>query len=74
MAAVKREIYGEWNPDQGQETYQSLAELRSLALTRLTAAVVSSIQGQVMYFNIDSTSFPGQSYRIQQFTSTFSCL
>lgn len=55
MAAAKRTIYDEWDP--GQETYQNLAELRSLANERLTAAIVSSVQCQVRGMSTDYTSF-----------------
>jgi hypothetical protein len=44
MAAVKRQIRGEWNPVQ--ENYQNVAELRSLAFRRLLAAVVSPVRSQ----------------------------
>ena len=61
MAAVKRAIYEEWRPDE--ETYQNVAELRTLAYRRLTAAVVSSVQSRVRDMSIDSKSFLGQPHR-----------
>lgn len=70
MAAAKRTIYDEWDP--GQETYQNLAELRSLANERLTAAIVSSVQCQVRGMSTDYTSFSGQPYRFRPVSSTFS--
>ena len=69
MASVKRAIYDEWIPDQ--ETYQNVAELKALALKRLTAAVVSSVQSPVGC-QLTSTSFSDQPYRFQRITSTFS--
>ena len=46
MAGVKQAIYREWDPP-GRNTPQNVAELRSLARRRLTAAVVSSVHSQV---------------------------
>jgi hypothetical protein len=51
MAGVKQGILEVWNP--AEETYQNLAELRTLANRRLTAAVVSSVQSQVRGMSTD---------------------
>lgn len=67
MAAVKRAIYEEWRPDE--ETYQNVAELRTLAYRRLTAAVVSSVQSRVRDMSIDSKSFLGQPHRFRTVSS-----
>lgn len=45
MAVVKREIAERWRPGEGRD--QNLADLRTMALRRLTAAVVSSVQSRV---------------------------